>query len=132
MPRRFPKPQRHRTDLDLIAVLNLQSRKLCLSSFSVNDLSAGSRGQFNMAAHKIGMRVSLDDVFDLLPVGRRFENVLLDIPLRIDNRCLAVRAEIIRRMRETAEIELLEIHCRTGAPASFQSFQTPAIEWTLV
>src|SRR5678815_3287860 len=63
-----------------------------------------------MAADKIGMRMRLDHVLDLLSVCFRFVQILLNIPLRIDDRGFALRAEVVRRVREATEVELLKLH----------------------
>src|SRR2546422_8033624 len=75
-----------------------------------NDLCAGARGQFAMTADKISMQVSFDNVFDLQIPGGGFLDVLIDIALRVDDCSFATRADQIRSMSETVEIELLEIH----------------------
>ena len=48
-----------------------------------------------MSTDKIGVRVRLDDELDLLAVRRGLIDILLDVTLRIDDRRLAVRTEII-------------------------------------
>ena len=45
-----------------------------------------------------------------MPVRLGFVDVLLHVTLRIDDRSLAVRTQIIRGVRQTSEIELLEVH----------------------
>ena len=75
-----------------------------------NNFGSGFVGEFAMAADKIGMQMSFDDVLDsqILRVG--FFDVLIDIALRIDNGCFTIRSDQIRSVRETTEIELLEVH----------------------
>src|SRR6185369_4939416 len=56
------------------------------------------------------MRMRLDDVFDLLAVSGSFIQVLLNVALRIDDRGLVTRANIIRRMGKASQVKLFELH----------------------
>jgi hypothetical protein len=75
-------------------------------------LGARARRKLPVAAHEVRVKVRLDDVLNLQPFGSGLFDVLVNVALRVDDRGLAVRADEIRRVRETAEVELLEVHRR--------------------
>src|SRR5215510_2088101 len=95
-----------------------------------------------MTADEVRMQVCLNDVFDFQILRRRFFDVLIDVALRIDNGGFAIRADQVRRMRETSQIELLEIHWNTlempmdlgradslAIPHSGQAFARTRVRW---
>ena len=59
--------------------------KLDSSLLSKNYLRSGAGGQFTMAANKISVKVSFDDVFNLEVLRGRFFDVFIDIALRVNN-----------------------------------------------
>jgi len=59
------------------------------------------------------MQMRLNDVFDFQVLRGCFLDVLIDVALRIDNRSFTVCADQVRRMRETSQVKLLEIHFST-------------------
>src|SRR3954463_12652870 len=106
MSRRFQEFQLYHPDIQFVSVLYLQCRKLCRRSLAIDDLRTGPTCQFKMAADKIGVRMCLNDIFDLLAVRFGFVDILLNVALRIDDRCLIARTEIIGSMCKTSQIEL--------------------------
>ena len=85
-------------------------RKRDYSLSAKNNFGACSCSEFVVTAYEVGVKMSLDDVFDLEMLRGGFSDVFIDIALRIDHNSLAVGADEIRRVRKTAEIELLEVH----------------------
>src|SRR5215469_1185588 len=79
-----------------------------------------------MAADEIGVQVGFDDVLDFHPLPTGFLNVLVHIPLRIHDRCFAIRADQVRSMRQTAEIKLLEVHGPSRRNPSIELDYSPA------
>ena len=118
MAGRFEKRELDLADVQFVAVFNFVRRKLRIRPLAIDDLGARFGGKLDVPADKIGVRMRFDNVFYLLAVRRGFVDVLLDVTLRIDDRGLAVRAEIIRRVRETAEIKLPKkiITTKKGVP----------------
>ncbi len=114
MPGSFNHAQLHAADTQLVAFFHCPMRKCCAGFFAENDFRPGSFGQLAMAAHKVSMQVCFDDVLNLQTLRRRFIDVLIDIALRIDDGGFTVRANQVRRVRQTAEIELFEIHGISG------------------
>ena len=51
-----------------------------------------------------------NDVLDALPVSGRLVQILLNVTLRVDDRGLFVRADIVRSVGKTFEVVLLEDH----------------------
>src|SRR5215213_1720187 len=78
--------------------------------FAENDLRARSFGKLDVTADKIGVQMRFDNVFDALPVGFGFRQILLNIALRVNNRRFLARTDVIRSVRQAAEIKLFEIH----------------------
>ena len=109
MPGSLENAQPHFADVDLVAVSYGPMRKSRACLFPENDFSPGARGQLPMAADKISVQVSLDHILDPQPSRLGFLDVLIDVALRIDNSSVAFRADQIRSVRQTAEIELLEV-----------------------
>ena len=75
-----------------------------------NNLSAGAGGEFAMATDKIGVQMRLDNIFDLNILSGGFLDVLINVALRINHSRFAFRTNQVRSMRQTSQIELLEIH----------------------
>ena len=99
-------------DAQFVALAHRAMRDLGTGGRAEHDLGAGAPGQLGMPADEVGVDVRLDDVAaaQTALVGR--VDVLLHIALRIDDRCLAVRPDQVRSMRQTAELELVEMHGR--------------------
>jgi hypothetical protein len=66
-----------------------------------------------VTANEIRVQMGLNDVFDLQVLRRCFFDVLIDVTLRVHHGGFTVCAEQVRRVRETSQIELLEIHFDT-------------------
>src|ERR1051325_2151661 len=75
-----------------------------------DDLRASAHGDLLMAADEISVQVRFDHVFDFESVRRGFGEIRVDVTLRIDDRSLPIRTDQVRRVRETSEIELFEVH----------------------
>src|SRR5713226_4762012 len=75
-----------------------------------NDLRSRARGQFAMPADKIRVQMRLDYILDRQFVRGRFVDILIDVALWIYDYGFTIRADQIRSMSETVEIELLEKH----------------------
>ena len=76
--------------------------KLGICLRTENDFRAGYAGKFYVSADKIGVQMRFYNIFYSLIVGFGFRNVLLDIALRVNNRRLAFRTDVIRSVRQTA------------------------------
>src|SRR6266850_8329219 len=77
-----------------------------------NDFGPRARGQFAMPADEVRMQMRLDHILDRQTVRGSFVDILIDVALWIYDDCFTIRADQIRSMSETIEIELLEVHCR--------------------
>src|SRR5262245_60516615 len=116
MSRSFEKSEFNITDCKHVTVRYLQCRKFCLRLSSIHDRSTCPLREFDMAADKIRVGVRFDHILYLLAVGFGFVQVLLDIPLRVYHGGLVTRADVIRRVCQTTEIELPEVHIRRMPP----------------
>ena len=73
---------------------------------------AAAIAQFEMAGHKVGVKVSEEDMTDVEAELFRIGEVLMDIALRIDDdrgRTLFI-AEQVGRVRKTAKVVLFQDH----------------------
>ncbi len=102
--------QHHLADADLFAVAHGSMLKLDAGLFTKDDLRAGASGDLLMAADEIGVQVCFDHILDLKPLCGSFCEVLVDVTLWIDDHGLAIRADQVRSVGQTCEIELFEIH----------------------
>src|SRR4051795_3608177 len=102
MSRRFQEFQLYHPDSQFVSVLYLQCRKLRRRSLAINDLRTGPTCQFKMAADKIGVRMCLNYIFDLLAIRFGFVDILLNVALRIDYRGFMLRSEVIGSMGKTS------------------------------
>src|SRR5687767_11601825 len=78
--------------------------------FAEDDLRTGALGEFLVTAHKISVQVRFDHVLEFEFLGSGFGEILVNVTLRIDNRGFAFRADQIRSVGQTSQIELFEIH----------------------
>jgi hypothetical protein len=113
MPRCLDNSEVHAADRKLIAIFHRAMGKACSGFFAKHDLSASAIRKFAVTADEIRMQVRLNDVLDFQVLRCCCFDVVIDVTLRIDNRCFAVRANQVRRVRKTCQIELLEIHFDT-------------------
>jgi hypothetical protein len=72
-------------ELNLVAVLHRDVRKLGSSPGAQIDARSRALGKFVMARDEVGVQVSLDDVFDLPALARCQLKVDINIALRIDD-----------------------------------------------
>src|SRR5712691_1748387 len=107
---RFPDAQEDFADSNFVAVAHSTMHKRNGGLLAKNNLSAGAFGEFAMAADKVRVQVRLDYKFYLQILSRGFLDVLIHVALGIDNSRFPFRTDQVRSMRQTAEIELLEIH----------------------
>ncbi len=78
-----------------------------------------------MTGDEIGVEMGEEHVLDRAPRLRGVLEILLDVPLRIDDRRAPVRliGDEVRRMREAAEVVLLEDHRAAPIDATFSIAQ---------
>ena len=110
MAGRFQSAQHDTAGAQLVAVTHRAMRKLRVRGRADDDLRAAACGELLMSADKVGVQMGLDDVADAQPGRARRVEILLDVALRIDDHGLPVGADQIRRMGETSEVELAEVH----------------------
>src|SRR6185503_15177035 len=90
--------------------------------FTEDDLRARAGGELLVTADEIGVQVGFDDVLDLEPVRGGFGEIFIHVSLRIDDGGFAIRADQVRSVGQTSQIELLEIHYETSSPVRGISF----------
>ncbi len=97
-------------DLQLEAIASSDMWKRCACCFADVDGRASARGQLFVSGDEVGVQMRLKDVANLkLLLLGRFQ-VDFNITLRIDDDGFALRPEKIRRMRQTSQVELFEVH----------------------
>src|SRR6266481_3371219 len=111
MARGFQSLDADLADLQLETILHVRMRERRTRLCSDVDARAGSRGQLLVAGNEVGMEVSLKDVANGNVIRFRSLQINLDVPLRIDHHGLAVGSQHVGRMRQTAQIKLLKVHC---------------------
>src|SRR5690349_9934105 len=110
MPRRFEKAQRHVSQMNFLAVVDRHKRKLRGGTMAKVDLCTGPRGQFTMSGNEVRVKMRFDDVLDRETLSLGLFQIQFHIALWIHNRCIAARSNQVRRMRQTTQIELPEVH----------------------
>ena len=108
--RRLEELQRHLPHADLVAVLDGNVRELRAGLLAEVDLRARPLGELAVAGDEVGVQVRLDHVPDAQALRLRRLDVDVDVTPGIDDGRLAVRADQIGGLRETAEVELFEFH----------------------
>jgi hypothetical protein len=88
-----------------------------LGASAENDLCSGPLGELSVSADEVGVQVCLDHVTDLELLRGGFVDVLVHVTSRIDDDRFALRADQVRRVCETTEVELLEVHVVLREPA---------------
>ena len=106
------KAQRHVSHVNFITLMHGHERELCVGSRSEIDFRPGTRGKLMMAGYKIGVAVSLDNIFDNQTVRLGFFNIDVDIPLRINDRGFRARPYQVRSVRKAPEVKLAEMHAK--------------------
>ena len=110
--RSVPELQLHLAEGVTLTVGDGDVLELGFGDGGVDDLGAGRLGQFEVTGEEVGMEVRLYDQFDghtkFLGIG----DVLADVALRIDDNgaTAALVADQVRRMRQTFEVVLIELH----------------------
>ena len=117
MPRRFESGDADFSNLQLETVFDGYVRESCTGLRSNVDARAGSRRQFSVSGNKVSMQMSLEDVANgnLILLGGLQIN--FDVTLRIDHDGLTLRGEHVGCVRQTAQIELFEVH---GSPLGLE------------
>src|SRR5439155_10276472 len=102
------KAQRHVSHINLITLMHGHERELCVGPRSEIDFRPGTRGKLMMAGYKIGVAVSLDNIFDNQTLRLGLFNIDVDIPLRINDRGFRARPYQLRSVRKAPEVKLAE------------------------
>ena len=114
VPGGVPELERHLAQGVALAVVDTCELELGLGDRGVDDLRAGRLRQFQVPGQEVGVEVGLDDQFDgeaeLLGVGE----VLGHVALRVDDDGPPGRlvTDQVRRMRQTVQVVLNELHDR--------------------
>jgi len=88
---RFQKTQHEVTKSYFVTFLNCPMLKCNTRLLPENYGCAGAGCEFLVPADKVGVKMSLDNVFDGELSSCRFVNVFINVTLRIDNRSLSIR-----------------------------------------
>ena len=99
-------------EADLLAVAHRAVREGRAGLLAEDDRGARPRRELPVAAHEVRVEVRLDDPLDREALRARLVHVLVDVAPRVHDGGFAAVADQVRRVRETAEVELLEIHRR--------------------
>jgi len=110
MPRCMYHFQCYFSNGENLPVLCKVKLKISFGARSINNRCACLFAKVKMAAYKIGVKVSLDDVLDGEPIFRGLIDIERDVALRIDHAGHAIRAQHIRGMGQASEVKLLEVH----------------------
>src|SRR5208337_5607990 len=92
------------------AVIHRNVRKCGPGGTREIDTRAGPRGQLAVSGNEVRVQMGLEDVANRQPLFLRCFKIDFHVALRIDNDALTLRSQQIRGMRQTAEIELFEVH----------------------
>ena len=92
MAGRLEESKRDIGHYDLIAFVHRNEIEFRFRLRAEIDLRAGMCRQFMMSGNKVGMAVSLDDVFDHKPVRLRIFEIDINVALRIDNGRFSTRS----------------------------------------
>ena len=122
MPRRFQYLQPHAPEFKNVAIVHRSKRVRRLSRGAQIDARACAIAQLQMPRDKISVKMRQEYVFDFERVLGRKRNVLIDVPLRVDNGCRTrlLVTNNVGSVRLASQVELLKDH---PAPSS----STPAI-----
>src|SRR6185436_5427786 len=91
------------------------------------DLRAGALGEIAMTRHEVGVEMGLEHPRDAQPVGLRLFEVHLDVARGIDHHGLAGVADQVRGVREASNVELAEVHERSGCEPEGSSYLSNTI-----
>ena len=108
--RRLEHLERERPELDRVAVAHRRERVVGLGAGSEVDRGAGAVAELEMAGHEVGVEVREEHMADPAAEPLGVLEVLLDVPLRVDDGRLATLliGDQIRGVGEAAEVVLLE------------------------
>ena len=101
MTRSFKKPKDDSAKPNFVAFVNIDVRKRRARASAEINFRARAFRQLAMAAHKIGVQMSLDNMFDLQSLRGRLVDIKRNIALRIHHHGDAFGAEHVRSMRKT-------------------------------
>src|SRR5262249_8380382 len=110
MPRCLQETQSEIANADLVPVAYGNVLEAGLRLRTEVDLRAGALRELAVTRNEIRVEGRLDDVPDLQPSPAPFLAVDVAIAARIDAGRLPVGADGVGGLRETAEVELVEIH----------------------
>ena len=89
----FHNAQLRMTQCQLIAIANRQMWNRGSRFLAENDLRPSARRQLAVPTDKVGVQMCFDYVLNPESVGGSFVDILIDVALRIDHCCLAVRSD---------------------------------------
>jgi hypothetical protein len=107
---RFERLEPDASELDAIAGLQRRECVLGLRGGAQVDRRAGPVAQFQVSGEEVGVEVRKEYVRDAQVVLVGQGQILIDVPLRIDNRrdAAAFVADEIRRVRQAVQVKLME------------------------
>jgi hypothetical protein len=108
----FERRHAHFAKLQLEAIAQGNVRKSRTGLGSDIDSGPGSRRQFFMTRNEICVQMSFKNVANRELLLFRCLQINVHIPLWINDRSLAFRADHVRSVCQATEIELFEIHSR--------------------
>ena len=102
--------------LDRVAVLHLDALELRLGPAAEMDRRPGLVAELDVAGDEVGVEVGQEDVLDRVAAGLGVGEVLVDVPLRIDDgrRLRLLVGDHVGGVGEAGEVVLLDLH--GGAP----------------
>src|SRR5580704_18639525 len=121
MPRRLQYLQPHAPEFKNVAIVHGSKRVRRLSRGTQIDDRAHAIAQLQMPRDKISVKMRQEYVLDFERVLGGKRNVLIDVPLRVNDHCSTrlLVANNVGSVREASQVELLKDH---AAPSS----STPA------
>jgi hypothetical protein len=110
MPRSLQEPEAAPPELYFVSVPDRDVREQSSAPGAEIDSRSSALGKFAMARDEVGVQVDLDDMFDPPPLAGCRLRIDINLPLGIDDRCNALRANRVGCVGQAAEIESLHLH----------------------
>ena len=109
MPRRFQRLQAHATEFQSVAIAKRCKRVFRFGSGAEIDFRADAIAQLQMPGDEIGVKMRQKYVLDLQPMFGGERDVLIRIPLRVDDGGSAgfLVSDEVRGVGQARKIELL-------------------------
>src|SRR5215813_8982804 len=131
MSRSFESTNLHRSHVHLGTISKWGMWKSCVGCGADIDGRAGASCEFLVSGNEVGVEVSFENVADPKALLFRRLQIDIDITLRVDDRSFAVGADHVGRVRQTAQVELFEIHSNhptltTSPPSGFLANENSA------